>query len=118
MSVDQMLWHVNAGLAMAIGQLELPPQKAPIPLPRPLMRFLVLNLPWPKGAPTLAPFVAKASYDFDVERRRCSQLIDAVAGKPIDGAWPSHPVMGAMSGRDVSRLQAKHLDHHLKQFGV
>jgi hypothetical protein len=27
-------------------------------------------------------------------------------------------MFGKMSGREVSRLHAKHLDHHLRQFGV
>lgn len=116
MSADQMLWHVNGGLSMALGHINVPPQKPP--MPRPLLRFLVFNLPWPKGAPTIPVFVASGSYDFESERGRCLQLIDQLAAKRLDEAWPTHPILGPLSGRDVSRLQAKHLDHHLKQFGV
>jgi hypothetical protein len=116
MSADQMLWHVNGGMSMALGQINVAPQ-AP-PLPKPLMRWLVLNLPWPKGAPTLPPFVASGSYDFDAERTRCLGLIDQLAAKPLDEKWPTHPALGQMSGREASRLQAKHLSHHLKQFGL
>ena len=116
MSPDQMLWHVNGGLSMALGQIDVAPQKAP--LPRGLMRWLVLNLPWPKGAPTLPPFVASRPYDFDAERTRCYQLIGQLVAKPLDDSWPTHPALGQMSGHEASRLQAKHLDHHLKQFGV
>jgi hypothetical protein len=116
MSVDQMLWHVNAPLASALGQMNVPAQKPP--LPRPLMRWMVLNLPWPRGAPTLPVFVATGSYDFESERTRCLKLIDQFAAKPVQETWPTHPVLGQISGRDLSRLQAKHLDHHLKQVGV
>jgi hypothetical protein len=75
-------------------------------------------MPWPKGAPTLPVFVAKGNYDFETERTRCLRLIDDFAAKRLDGEWPVHPILGRLSPQDVSRLQAKHLDHHLKQFAV
>jgi hypothetical protein len=34
-----------------------------------------------------------------------------------EGGW-GRAVFGRLSGREWSRLQARHLDHHLKQFGV
>jgi hypothetical protein len=101
---------------MALGQIDVEPQEPP--LPQPVMRWLVLNLPWPKGAPTLPPFVASGAYDFDAERIRCLELIDQLAAKPLEDKWPTHPALGRMSGREASRLQAKHLEHHLKQFGL
>jgi hypothetical protein len=116
MSADQMLWHVNGGLSMALGHIDVTPRRPP--LPHSIMRWLVLNLPWPKGAPTLPPFVPSGSYDFDAERTRCLGLIDQLAAKPLHDRWPTHPALGRMSGRAASRLQTKHLDHHLKQFGV
>jgi DinB superfamily len=116
MSVDQMLWHVNGGLDMALGRMRCAPMKAP--LPRPLMRFLVLAVPWPKGAPTLPELQAKERYDFDAEHARCLTLLGALADEPIDGVWPDHPGMGPMSGRQWSALMAKHVDYHLTQFGA
>jgi hypothetical protein len=51
------------------------------------------------------------------ERDRCLKLIDAFAAKRIDeSGWPIASTLGSMSGHDWSRLEAKHLDHHLKQF--
>ena len=116
MSVDQMLWHVNQAMATSLGRVEAPPDKAP--LPRPVMKFLVLNLPWVKNAPTNTSFVARARHDFEAERARCLELIKAVGDRPVAGVWQRHPMFGSMTGREVSRLQAKHLDHHFKQFGV
>ena len=51
MSVAQMLWHVNEAMEGALGRIQAEPMK--VPLPRPLLKFLVLNAPWGKGAPTL-----------------------------------------------------------------
>jgi len=116
MSVDQMVWHVNGGLSMALGQIEVPARN--LLVPRPVIRFVVLNLPWPKGVPAMPMFVASRSYDFEPERARCLKLIEQLAAKPLDDKWPAHPLLGSVSGRDASRLQARHLNHHLKQFGV
>ena len=116
MTVDQMLWHVSDALALSLGEISIPPEKAP--MPRWLLKFIVLNLPWGKGAPTHPAFVAKRSYDFHAEHSRCLRLIDATARMDLNAAWPTHPVYGPITGRQVSRLMAKHLNHHLTQFGV
>jgi hypothetical protein len=116
MTVDQMLWHVNEALESALGRISLPPERSP--LPRPIMKFIVINLPWPKGAPTLPDWRARGEHDFNTERSRCLRLVDELASTPLDGHWPDSPVLGRMTGRDVTRLHAKHLNHHLTQFGV
>ena len=116
MTSDQMLWHVNRFLESALGEHSLPAQK--IPLPRPLMRFMLLYMPWPRSAPTNRGAVAKGQYDFEVERARCQALIDRFVSHPLDGAWPVDPTFGAVSGKFASSLQAKHLDHHFRQFSV
>jgi hypothetical protein len=118
MTVDQMLWHVNGGLAVSLGRMDPGDEKTP-PLPPALLRFLVLHLPWPRGAPTLKAITASGErYDFEAERVRCLELMSDFARKPLESAWPSHPAFGDVTGTFVSRLQARHLDHHLKQFGV
>ena len=116
MSVSQMLWHVNEAMEVALGTKHIPRQKSP--LPGPIMKFLVLNVPWPKGAPTMPAFVANTEHDFDAERARCLRLIDQLAAKDLQSEWPHNPVFGRVRGRDVTRLHAKHLNHHLTQFGV
>jgi len=116
MTVDQMLWHVNEVLDVSLGHRRLPIERAP--LPRPILKFLVLRLPWVKGAPTVPGFRTEASHDFAGERDRCLRLIDEFGTRSLDGKWNDSPVLGRVSGTDVSRLQAKHLNHHLKQFGL
>jgi len=116
MSVDQMLWHVNQGMEVALGQCH--PAAVATPLPVPVMKFLLLNIPWPKGMPTHPEFVATRAHDFDRERQRCLALIGEIATKELNGSWPAHPVFGKVDGRFNSRLHAKHLNHHLTQFGA
>ena len=118
MTVDQMMWHVSTAIELALGRFEPREEKAPAPLPKPVLRFVVLNLPWPKGAPTASVMKVSARHDLEAERERCLALIDEFTARPIDGQWPIDGRLGSMSGVDYSRLEAKHLDHHLKQFGV
>ncbi len=116
MTVDQMLWHVNSSLEVALGRKTAATMR--MPLPRAVLRFVVLYMPWPRGAPTMPEIVASGRRDFEAERGRCLALIDEFARRDIDAAWPVHPILGPMHGRAHSRLQAKHVDHHLRQFGA
>ncbi len=114
MTVDQMLWHCNQALESSMGRSRLEPQK--LPLPAPIIKFIVLNLPWPKSAPTHPDFVAGERHDFASEKQRALTLIEEFSAKRLDAADWGISGFGRLTGQEHSRLQAKHLDHHLKQF--
>lgn len=116
MTVDQMLRHLNIAVGATLGQGDFTPMK--LPLPGPLFRFVALNLPWKKGLPTHPDFCVGERYDFNAEKTRCLTLIEEFAKKPLDSAWPVSPIFGPVTGKFNSGLQAKHIDHHLKQFGA
>ena len=117
MRVDQMLRHVNAALEMTLGRLQAKPK--PVGIPIFLLKFLVFNLPWPKGkAPTAPELIAADTYEFEVERQKLKALIDELSKKSTDGIWVQHPAFGPLTGAESTRLQYRHLDHHLSQFGV
>jgi Protein of unknown function (DUF1569) len=119
MSVEQMLWHVNGGLENALGRREFTPMKTP--LPPAIMRFLVLRVPWPRGAPTLKEIDTaklKPHCDFATEHERVMPLIEELAARDLNGVWPVHPTLGALTGADWSALHTKHVIHHLSQFNV
>lgn len=116
MTVDQMLKHLNIALDATLGRGSFTPAK--MPMPGPLFRFFAVNFPWPKGAPTHPDFCVGERCNFSVEKQRCLTLIDEFASKPMDSAWPESPIFGRVTGKFNSRLQAKHVDHHLRQFGV
>ena len=118
MTVDQMLWHLGTALELCMGRADPGKDTTPFPVPKPMLRFAVLNLPWPKGVPTLKALEATKSHDFQAEQERLLRLIDEFTAKPTRDRWPEHPVLGSMSGSQYSRLQAKHILHHLEQFGA
>ena len=112
---SQMLWHVTQVLESSLGEGTLPAQKSPMPLP--LLRFFLLYMPWPKSAPTNRAAVPTSEHDFEVERARCKALIGRLASRPLDSPWPVDPTFGVVNGKFASRLHAKHLNHHFRQFG-
>ena len=117
MSIDQMLWHVNCLLENALGRFPIKTIK--LPIPNVIARFVVINVPWRKGnTPTAPEVVATQSYDLESERTKALKLIDEFAAKPLESAWGDSSFLGPLGGRDWSRLQGKHVDYHLKQFGA
>ena len=87
MSVDQMLWHCNQALEMAIGTYKPTGERSP-PIPKPVLKFMVLRLPWMKGAPTGPDFVARQTHDFASEKTKMLRLIDVICERDCAGSWP------------------------------
>lgn len=117
MRVDQMLHHVNIVLMESLGEHTAKPNVRG--LPPALVRWVILNLPWGKGAPTRPDMLIAEGerYDFAVERGRCLWMIDRFLARPLEAPWPRSANF-PMTGRHWSQLQYKHLNHHLSQFGV
>ena len=116
MTIDQMLWHVNVSMREAVGDYKA--NVKPLPVPKWLLRWAVIHMPWGRGARTRPDMYAVSTHDFNVQRAECLALIDRIAARPLDGAWPDSVSMGRMSGKHWSQLTAKHLEHHLRQFGA
>lgn len=118
MTIDQMLHHVNLVLMEALGEHTAKPNIRG--LPEPLVRWLIIHIPWGKGSPTRPDMLIPAGdhYDFAQEKAKCLSMIDRFLAKPMEAKdWP-RAANFAMTGRHWSLLQYKHLDHHLTQFGV
>lgn len=116
MTADQMVWHLSQFLEFALGEGSHPRGKMPLPLP--IMRFMVLYMPWPKNAPTHPSALPQGAHDFEAERNRCLALLDRFVSQPLDGPWPEDAAWGNAGGRFASKLLARHFDYHLSQFGA
>jgi hypothetical protein len=117
MTVDQMLHHVNTSMSEALGEYKAP--RSIKGLPEWLIRFAILYGPWGKGAPTRPDmFVAEGKrFEFETEHRRLQSMIDHFCKLPQDGPWPRSANF-AMTGKHWAVLEGRHVDHHLRQFGV
>lgn len=116
MTAPQMVAHLTESLRMADDELRI--RLRPIPL-RPLVRWLLLYvLPFPKGAPTAPELLARVPESWEADKARLRAMLAAVRAPQPGAKLAQHPLFGDMSARDWGVLIYKHMDHHLRQFGV
>lgn len=119
MSPAQMLAHCANALEVAAG--EQPRKQALIGrLLSPFVRKKFLGeAPFPRNSPTDPGFVISDSRELAAEKQRLQAVVDRfVALGPEHAAACTHSFFGRLSGEEWGRLMGKHLDHHLRQFGV
>jgi hypothetical protein len=72
-----------------------------------------------RNSPTARELIITGDPDFAKERARLSELIDLlVAAAPAGCTSHPHPFFGRLKPDEWGILMYKHLDHHLRQFGV
>ena len=87
----------------------------------PLIKSKVLRdeKPMARNAPTAKSLVVKDEPDLGKECTRLSALVDRFsAGGPQRCTKHPHTFFGQLTPEEWARLMYKHLDHHLRQFGV
>ena len=119
MEVPEMLWHLRCQLELALGLRErITDVESMLRLP-PLRWLSLYVVPWPKGSPTAPEMNIRKAHpevqSFETELRLLEQRLQEVEAAPALGP---HPLFGAMSKKLWGRLIWKHIDHHLRQFGV
>lgn len=117
MNCAQMLAHVADGMRMTLGDLPCRPKRGPLKF-WPLKQLIIYWLPFPKGAPTAPELIARAADGIEEERAAVRVMLERMAASSARQDWPAHPAFGQLSAQDWGALVYKHLDHHLRQFGV
>ena len=118
MDAGQMVCHVSDQLRVALGDLESVVKPSVLRF-KPLRYLLVYWLPWPKGKIQTAPEMLTTKPDtWREDVSSLHDLVDRVADADAAYRWGPHPMFGSISRREWGLLCLKHLDHHLRQFGV
>ena len=117
MTAPEMVAHLTDALRMALGDLPCASKKLPIRYP-PLKQLIVYWLPFPKGAPTAPELVGRSAMSWRGEVSDLILLMDRFARQPEGCTWAEHPGFGRLSRRAWGVLKYRHMDHHLRQFGV
>jgi hypothetical protein len=113
-----MMAHLNNAVRMSIGELPCEPKNVPLRF-FPLKQLVLYVLPFPKNAPTAHELLVGCNAaDLTIEQQTFVQLAQRAATKSPADAWADHPAFGAMSHQAWGKLLAKHVEHHLTQFGV
>ena len=120
MSVAQMLAHCNVTYEMVYENIH--------PKPNAFLRFIlkmfvknsvVNEKPYPRNSKTAPQFIIKGEKDFAVEKERLINYIirtQQLGEAHFDGKESNS--FGALTKQEWNNMFAKHLDHHLSQFGV
>ena len=120
MAPTQMLTHCARAMETATGELKLPRMFIGR-LIGPVIKTLTLgdDKPMSRNAPTAKEFVVRDDPDFEAGRARLLASIDRfVAQGPAGCTTHPHTFFGKMTADQWAVLTYKHLDHHLRQFGV
>ena len=115
MDVAQMLWHCKHPLKVAIKNKNEGNGKLFMKL---FKKSLYSEKPFKKNLPTIKFLVASQKKDFTSEKEQLIQLISDTHNLKERKQWNPHPIFGKFTHEQWGKLEYKHLDHHLKQFGV
>lgn len=111
----KMLAHMSDACRMSLGELVVPRKKFPFVGSFPVKQLVLYVLPFPKNSPTAPEIIARAPESFEAERAQLKSLIARLDGNM---GRQAHPIFGALTADEWGVLGYKHLDHHLRQFGV
>ena len=119
MRVNEMLYHCQAPLKVAIGELKLKQGLIGLLFGKMAKKSLLKPEPFKQNLPTAPEFkVGGTSPDFEKEKQALLQLIQLFGEAGPQPSRGKHPFFGAMTEEEWDSLQWKHLDHHLRQFGA
>lgn len=118
MTVSQMMAHLQPTMLLSFGELKLKKSLMALFFGKSAKKKIVNETPFKAGLPTLKAFKVPAK-DFYTEQKA---LLNSVNRCKVEGAGimtkKPHPFFGSLSAKEWDMLQWKHLDHHLRQFGV
>lgn len=120
MAAAQAIAHCAGSMEWAVGE-RIPPR---MPLGR-IMGWIVKPMalgndkPMRPNSPTSKDLVVQDQRELGPERERLSKLIDRFVGAGPKGCTVHpHSFFGRLTPEEWAELMYKHLDHHLRQFGV
>lgn len=118
----EMLCHLGDASDSVLGR-RVPPGSPPSGAPRPVLKWVALYLPipWPRGVETRPGVNPRREGtrpgDFGRDRGRVVAGLTALAAADRE-LQAFHFLFGPMSPRDWHRWAYRHVDHHLRQFGL
>lgn len=120
MNAPQALAHCSAGLEWAVGDV-VPPRIFIGRILGPIVKPMVFKNddPLRRNSPTAKSLVMADERDMRTERERFLGLLDRFVKSGPEGCTRHpHSFFGRLTPQEWATLMYKHVDHHLRQFGV
>ena len=118
MDVAQMLRHCQVPLEIAVGERSMKRGLLGLLFGGLFKRKVLAKEPFGRDLPTAPSFKVTDERELDKERTSLVALIKTFVDRGPAGLATKHPFFGPMTPDEWAMLQWKHLDHHLRQFGV
>jgi hypothetical protein len=119
MDVAQMLAHCNGAMKVAVGDLKLERNLVGKILGPLFKKSFLSEKPFSRNSPTAKEFVMVDPKDFAKEKEELLSLTKRFHDGGEQGATKHpHSFVGEITPQQWGESQWKHLDHHLRQFGV
>ncbi|MCB0447805.1 MAG: DinB family protein [Gelidibacter sp.] len=120
MDVAQMLNHCQRPLEVANGRLTF--TEKPGFAKKLVFKFFKPQMyndkPWKQNIPTVKDFKVEQAKPFVEEKQKLKEVLSEFNKKDLNLHWPKHPFFGEFTTEQWGKMQYKHIDHHLRQFGV
>lgn len=117
MSVGQMAWHCQIPLKSGVDNKKHG-KKGNFLIKLLFKKSMYSDKPWRKNLPTSPIAKAKAEKNFAEEKPKLLQLVHDFHALKSRQQWEPHVVFGELTPEQWGKMQYKHLNHHLEQFGV
>jgi hypothetical protein len=122
MTAHEMVCHLSDSFLAMMGERDVDRALGWSPLKQRVTRFVALQtpLPWPKGVPTLKEVNPhrEGTKPLEFERDRTALLAAMRRFVAPDARYAAHPMFGTMPRRLWMLWTFRHVDHHLRQFGL
>lgn len=118
MNVAQMLAHCQVPFLYYFGERKQKRELMAILFGAMAKKKMMHDGAFKKNLPTAKDFIITGERDFEKEKRQLIGMIKRFTSTADPHTTQQHPFFGKMSGNEWAVLAYKHLDHHLRQFGV
>jgi len=116
MTVGQMAWHNQFPLKIAIKNKHKGNGNLFVRMF--FKKQMYTDKPFRRNLPTAPNLKAKEEKDLAAEKAILRQLVTDFYQCRTRKEWNPHPLFGKFTPEQWGKMQYKHLDHHLTQFGV
>lgn len=119
MEVAQMMAHCSEAFKIPLANHAYPRMFISYLFGWYAKKLVTNDKPYKEGLPTAPDFVIKDARNFEAEKEKLQNSITTfyTLGPDKTGKYP-HPFFGRLSKEQWGKAMYKHIDHHLRQFGV
>jgi hypothetical protein len=118
MNAAQMMAHCQAPFRVYFGEMKMKRALMGYLFGRMAKKRLFGPKPWSRNMPTAPEFKIRDEREFAIEKQKLVDYIRRFSNEGYTITSTLHPFFGKLSSQEWATLSYRHLDHHLKQFGV